>query len=79
MVTPLDSDDDFDSPPSYKKTKMDEEHRKDVEILYSDAVWYKGWLSSYNFNTGSWIVKFYDDKETTEDSFPDKELRLCKY
>ena len=41
-----------------------------------DGVWYRGWLSSYNFETGKWIVKFYDDDETTEVTFPDKDVRM---
>ena len=46
--------------------------------MYSDGLWYKGWLSSFNFETGKWVVMFYDDDETTEVSFPDKEVRLCQ-
>ena len=56
----------------------DGEKRKVVEVLYSDGIWYKGWLSSFNVNTGKWVVQFYDDDETTEVSFPDKEVRLCE-
>ena len=54
FTTPLlDSDDDFESPPPSKKVKEDDgEKRKVVEVLYSDGIWYKGWLSSFNFNTG---------------------------
>ena len=80
FTTPLlDSDDDFKSPPPSKKVKEDDgEKRKAVEVLYSDGIWYKGWLSSFNFNTGKWVVQFYDDDETTEVSFPDKEVRLCE-
>ena len=37
---------------SPKKLKEDGEKRRDVEVLYSDGTWYKGWLSSFNFNTG---------------------------
>ena len=51
---------------------------KNVEVLYSDGLWYKGWLSSFNFETGKLVVMFYDDDETTEVSFPDKEVRLCQ-
>ena len=37
------------------------------------------WLSSFNFDTGKWVVQFYDDDdETTEVSFLDKVVRLCK-
>lgn len=79
FTTPLDSDDDFELPPPPKKVNKDREKRRDVEVLYSDGVWYKGWLSSFNFNTGKWIVQFYDDDETTEVSFLDKEVRLCKW
>ena len=67
------------SHPSGKISKVDgknEGEKKDVEVLYSDGVWYRGWLSSYNFETGKWIVRFYDDNETTEVSFPDAEVRV---
>ena len=47
FTSPLDSDDDFDLPPPSKKVKEGEEDRRDVEVLYSDGVWYKGWLSSF--------------------------------
>ena len=47
-----------------------------MEVLYADGVWYRGWLSSYNFETGKWIVQFYDDNETTEVTFPDKDVRI---
>ena len=46
---------------------------KEVEVLYSDGKW---WLSSFNFETGKWIVQFYDDSETTEVKFPDKDVRV---
>ena len=78
FASSLDSDDDFDLPPLSKKVKEGEKDRRDVEVLYSDGFWYKGWLSSFNFNTGKWIVQFCDDNENTEVSFPDKEVRLCK-
>ena len=50
--------------------------KKEVEVLYDNGIWYKGWLSSFNFETGKWIVKFYDDNETTEVNFPDKDVRV---
>ena len=57
---------------------MDENgcEKREVEVLYADGVWYRGWLSSHNFETGKWIVQFYDDDETTEVTFPDKEVRI---
>ena len=64
--------------PSKKVKEDDGEKRKVVEVSYSDGIWYKGWLSSFNFNTGKWVVQFYDDDETTEVSFPDKDVRLCE-
>ena len=51
FTTPLNSNDDFELPPP-KKVKEDVEKRRDIEVMYSDGVWYKGWLSSFNFNTG---------------------------
>jgi len=51
--------------------------RKNGEVLYDDGKWYRGWLDSFNFETGKWIVKFYDDSETAEVLFPDKDVRLC--
>ena len=50
------------------------EERKEVEVLYVDGKWYRGWLSSFNFNTGKWKVEFYDDSETTEVKFLDKDV-----
>ena len=37
--------------------------RKQVEVLYSDGVWYRGWLGDYNFETGKWVelMHFYED------------------
>ena len=63
---------------SSKRSKMDEDgcEKREVEVLYADGLWYRGWLSSYNFETGKWIVQFYDDDETTEVTFPDKEVRI---
>ena len=60
------------------KSKLDEkkEGSKEVEVLYADGNWYKGWLSSFNFSTGKWKVQFYDDNETTEVKFPDKDVRV---
>ena len=46
------------------------------EVRYCDGVWYKRWLSNFNCSTGKWTVKFYDDDETTEVCFPDKDVRL---
>ena len=48
---------------------------REVEVSYTDGIWYRRWLSSYNFETGKWIVQFYDDNETTEVNFAD-EVRL---
>ena len=50
--------------------------RKEVEVYYDDGKWYRGWLSSFNFNTGKWFVHFYDDSDTTEVKFPDKDVGL---
>ena len=30
------------------------EGTKKVEVLYVDGKWYRGWLSSFNFNMGKW-------------------------
>ena len=60
------------SPPSSNKRKDGGE--KEVEVLYADGVSYRGWLSSYNFDTRKWIVKLYDD-DGTEVNFPDKEVK----
>ena len=54
------------------------EERKEVEVLYADGKWYRGWLSSFNFNTGKWKVEFYDNSEITEVKFPDKDVRLIE-
>ena len=37
---------------------------------------YHGKVTSFNFDTGKWTVFFYEDKETTEVTFPDKEVHL---
>ena len=61
-----------------KKDKPDD--AKEVEVLYADGKWYKGWLSmsSFNFKTGKWKVYFYDDNKTTAVNFPDKDVRLIQ-
>ena len=58
--------------------KKTPEGAKEIEVLYADGRWYRGWLSSFNFNTGKWKVQFYDDNETIEVKFPDKDVRLIK-
>ena len=30
----------------------------------------------HHFQTGKWIIKFYNDNETTEVNFPNEEVRL---
>ena len=50
--------------------------RKNVEVLYDDGKWYRGWLDSFNLR---WVVKFQDDNETAEVLFPDKDVRLYNY
>ena len=55
-----------------------DKQRKEVEVLYEDGEWYHGWLSNFNFATGKWKVQFYDDDETTEVKFPDKDVRLVQ-
>ena len=51
--------------------------KREVEVYYSDGIWYRGWLSSYNFEIEKWIVHFYDDNESTiEVKFPDADFRL---
>jgi len=57
---------------------LDNGRKHDVEVRYNDGVWYRGWLSTFNTVSGKWIVKFYDDDETTEVNFPDKDVRLVK-
>jgi hypothetical protein len=79
FITLPDSDDDFELPPPPKKVKEDGEKRRDVEFCIPMEFGKKGgYISSFNLNTRKWIVQFYDDSETTEVSFPDKEVRLCK-
>ena len=77
---PPDKNEHFQPPQSKKIKKSGNivQEGKNVEVLYSDGLWYKGWLSSFNFETGKWVVMFYDDDKTTEVSFPDKEVRLCQ-
>ena len=66
---PPDKNEQFQPPQSKmaKKPGNIVQEGKNVEVLYSDGLWYKGWLSSYNFETEKW---FYDDDETIEVSFP---------
>ena len=65
-----------------KERKVDQQStnkssaKKEVEVLYSDGVWYRGWLGDYNIETGKWVVHFYEDNETTEVNFPDDEVRV---
>ena len=56
-----------------KASKTPPSNQQEVEVLYADGMWYRGWLSSFNFQTGK---KFYDDNETMEVNFPDEEVRL---
>ena len=59
--------------------KIDENgcEKREVEVLYADGVWYRGWQClPITLKTGKWIVQFYDDDETTEVTFPDKEVRM---
>ena len=63
-------------PKEGKNVDVDNGGRHEVEIRCCDGVWYKGWLSNFNCSTGKWTVKFYDDDETTEVCFPDKDVRL---
>ena len=48
--------------------------RHEEKVRYHDRVWYRGWLSTVNLITGKWVVRFYDDDETTEVNFPDKDV-----
>ena len=59
-----------------KDNKEERSSGKEVEVYYSNGVWYKGWLEKYNFDTGKWIVHFYEDNETTEVNFPDDDVGL---
>ena len=34
--------------------KKTSEVAKEIEVLYDNGKWYRGWLSSFNFNTGKW-------------------------
>ena len=60
----LGSDDDFDDLSKPEKSKVAQENKKEssdkkeVEVLYSDGIWYRGWLGEYNFETGKWKVHF---------------------
>ena len=60
------------------KLDIDNGGRHEVEVRYHDGVWYKGWLSTFNCSTRKWLVKFYEDDETTEVFFPGKDVRLVK-
>ena len=70
------SDEDLPNPKRNQIGQQCNKDRKEVEVLYSDGVWYRGWLDEYNFETGKWIVNFYEDSETTEVNFPDDEVQL---
>ena len=86
LVHRLDKKQHFDAMRGKKGKKgtddTKEEHQKFLKKLkycmYDDGKWYLGWLSSFNFNTGKLKVQFYDDNETTEVKFPDKNVRLIK-
>ena len=44
------------SVPKSKKNVENPNERKNVEVYYDDGKWYRGWLDSFNFQTGKWIV-----------------------
>ena len=82
-------DTDSEELPRSKRRKVDEDgeednessdtpcsNRREVEVLYADGIWYRGWLSSYNFEIEKWSVQFYDDNKTTEVNFPNDEVRV---
>jgi len=54
---------------------IDNGGRHEVEVRYQDGKWHRGRLSTVNVITGKWIVRFYDDDETTEVTFPDKDMQ----
>ena len=87
---PLTESREYRSSPPPRKSQKGKEHVaksvpksknpdacKNVEELYDDGKWYRGWLDSFKFETGRWVVKFQDDNETAEVLFPDKDVRLC--
>ena len=51
---------DGNSLPNSKRTKIDENgcEKREVEVLYADGVWYRGWLSSYNLKLGNGLSNF---------------------
>ena len=61
-----------------KCNKSNGTENSEVEVWYDDGNWYRGWLSSFNVITGKWIVKFYDNDDTTEVKFPEEHVRLVE-
>ena len=45
-------------------------------VMVFATVWYKGCLLTFNCSTGKWTVKFYNDDETTEAYFPDRDVQV---
>ena len=64
---------DKDSDQDNEGSKTSPSNRQEVEVLYADDMWYRGWLSLFNFQTGKWIVK---DNKTMEVNYPDEEVRI---
>ena len=79
---PPDKNEHFQPPQSKKAKKSGNivQEGKNVEVLYSYGLWHKGWLYLPLIlkQELKWVVMFYDDDETIEVSFPDKEVRLCQ-
>ena len=69
-------DDNFEKPSSSKRrktncsTNKNNINRREVEVLYADGVWYKGWLSSYNFEKESGLLNFMMTMKLQKSIFP---------
>ena len=49
---------------------------KEVDVKYSDGVWYRGRITAFDEKTAKWTVYFASDGETTDFSLPDPDVRI---
>ena len=49
---------------------------KEVDVKYSDGVWYRGRITAFDEKTAKWTVYFASDGETTDFSLPDPDVKI---
>ena len=49
---------------------------KEVDVKYSDGMWYRGKITAYDEETDHYTVFFDTDRETTTFQLPDPDVRV---